>query len=113
MHFADKLHHKKFQEMMRICHKRQMENDYLAAIFLLSSPLLGKKAEKYIWPGEIRFSELMERCGVWSSGEKGLLKLAASLFNSGWKADLNDIFWSLDAENVELALEALRIRFQG
>ncbi|MGI6328099.1 MAG: hypothetical protein ACOX1I_03945 [Dethiobacteria bacterium] len=31
---------------------------------------------------------------------------------TSWKADVNDVFWNLDAENVDLALEALRIRFQ-
>ena len=114
MKFTDDLHREKFHEMVGKCQARPGEKDLLAAVYLLSSPLLaGKRVEKYIRPGEIRFSELMESSGAWSSGEKGLLKLAASLFNSCWKADVNDIFWSLDTENAELALEALRLRFQG
>jgi len=53
----------------------------------------------------------MKAAGPWSSSEKALLRLAAALFNSSWKADINDVFWSLDHDNVNLALEALKIRF--
>lgn len=113
MRFADDLHREKFQELMCNGHKHTAGKDYLAAAFLLSAPLLWKKSAPYIRPGGIHFSGLLEECGAWSSGEQGLLRLAASLFNCGWKADLNDVFWNLDAKNLDLALEALRIRFQG
>ncbi len=113
MKFVDKLHREEFEKLVKKCNAQPGEKDIRAAVYLLSSPLLSrKKTERYVHPCGIRFSELLDNAGAWSCSERGLAKLAASLFNSSWKADVNDVFWSLDAENVDLALEALRIRFQ-
>lgn len=113
MKFADELHRQEFEKLVNKCHAQMGEKDIRAAVYLLSSPLLSRKrCERFVHACGIRFSELQEKCGAWSSSERGLAKLAASLFNSSWKADVNDVFWNLDAENVDLALEALRIRFQ-
>lgn len=112
MKFADSGHFKYFQKLIKGTRARRDKKDWLAALFLLSAPLLaGKRTEEYVGCGMIRFAELKQKMKPWSSSEKAFVKLAAALFNSSWKADINDIFWSLDADNVNLALEALKIRF--
>ena len=115
MKFADSGHEKRYQELAAICQFTAGEKDFAAALFLLSSHLLAWKGDvaKHVRPGSIIFSKLMKKIGPWSGSEKAMVKLAAALYNSNWKVDVNDVFWSLDANNAELALEALRIRFQG
>ncbi len=86
--------------------------EYLAALYVLASPLLASKnVHQYVKPGEIDFSKMFKAYGVWSSSQKSFAKLAAGLFSSSWKADINQVFYNLDADNVKIALEALRIRF--
>ena len=97
---------------MRKAKVASSEKDWHATLFILSSPLLAKKCSKYVKSRKILFPELMEAAGPWSSSEKALVKLAAALFNSSWKVDINDAFWSLDINNTNLAIEALKIRFQ-
>lgn len=46
-----------------------------------------------------------------SGGTKALLKLALHLYNVHHKITVEDAFCSLDAENKQLALEAIRIRY--
>lgn len=113
MKFANQEHEKRYQELAAICQPNSRAKDFPAALFLLSSPLLARKSDvaKHVRPGSIIFSKLMEQIGPWSSGEKGLVKLAAAMYNSRWKVDVNDIFGSLDDKNTGIALEALRIRW--
>ena len=114
MKFTDSDHEQRYREMAAICQFQPGEKDFAAAIFLLSSPLLAYKvnASKHMIPGEIRFAGLMKKIGPWSGSEKAMVKLAAAMYNSVWKVDVNEAFWRLDGGNTELALEALRIRFQ-
>lgn len=112
MEFTDIDHQERYRELLKKAQVKESEADWRAALFLLSSPLLaGKGAARYVQPRKIELSDLMKAAGPWSSSEKALLRLAAALFNSSWKADINDVFWSLDHDNVNLALEALKIRF--
>lgn len=103
----------KFQNVIRREFVKDIATkDVAAALYLLSSPLLaGKGMAEYVWPGQIRFSELIKKIGPWSGSEKAMVRLAAALYNSSWKIDINDVFWSLDEGNTEIALEALRIRW--
>jgi hypothetical protein len=60
----------------------------------------------------IDFPALFTTAEVWSSGEKALLKLAASLFSAGtWPANIQEIFYNLDVENTQVAFQALKIRY--
>lgn len=114
MDFLNITHMESFKELVKKAKARPGEKELKAALFLLSSPLLaGKDTGRYVEEGTIRFSELVSKMGPWSSGERALVKLAAALFNSYWKADVNEVFRSLDADNTRLALEALKIRFRG
>ena len=112
--FADSDHEKRYQEFVAICQPNHGEKDFAAAIFLLSSPLLSRKgdAAKHVKTGQIQFSQLMKKIGPWSGSEKAMVKLAAAMYNSVWKVDVNEAFRRLDDGNVKLALEALRIRWE-
>lgn len=112
MEWADYEHMQLYWEFMAKAKAKESQFEWAAALFLLSSPLLAKRCAKYIKPRSICFTELMEAAKPWSSSEKALVKLAAALFNSSWKADINDIFWSLDLDNTDLALEAIKFRFR-
>lgn len=111
MWFADSEHEKVYA---RLCEKAQVkegEREYRSALYVLAT--LEKPVEQYIVPQEIDFEALIKAAGPWSSGEKSLVKLAASVFNSCiWKASLDNIFYCLDARNCQVALEALKIRYQ-
>ncbi len=87
------------------------EPEYMAALYLLSAPVLASRVEGHVEYRQIRFSKLAGVAEPWGGGEKALVKLAAALFNSCWRADLNEVFGALDSHNRELALVALRIRY--
>lgn len=110
--YHDYEHMQNFKKFMAQAKAKESEAPWVAALFLLSTPLLAKKCAKYVKPRKIYFSELIEAAKPWSSSEKAIVKLASALFNSSWKADINDIFWSLDLDNTDLALEAVRFRYR-
>jgi hypothetical protein len=84
--------------------------EYDSALYVLSA--LGKPIEKYVQPGAIEFKKLKQVSRAWSSSEKALLKLAATLFNdSTWQAKVGDVFHHLDEDNCRVALQALEIRY--
>ena len=112
MEFADVEHTEQYRNLMGKATAKDSESDWAAALFLLSSPMLARRCAKHVKPRKISFTELMEETKPWSSSEKALVRLAAALLNNSWKCDINDAFWSLDTDNTELALEALRIRWQ-
>ncbi len=112
MKFQDRIHEVTFRKFMAEAGAGCNDPEYLASLFVLSSNLLYGRTERYVGHMRIRFMDLVRDMECWSSGEKSLVLLAAALFNSSWKADLNYLFWNLDDKNVELALEALKIRFK-
>ena len=84
--------------------------EYLAALYVLGA--IGKNVSEYVYPGGIRFKRLAEDSASWSSGEKALIRLAATLFNSlAWPVTVQDVFCHLDRDNARVALEALKIRY--
>ena len=86
--------------------------EYSAAIYVLSA--IGKEVSKYVLSGEIKFPALFKAAEVWSSGEKALLRLAATLFNAGtWPVAVDDVFYHLDGENQLVAVRGLAIRYMG
>jgi hypothetical protein len=92
--------------------KARQGNDpeYSAAIYALAA--IGKDISKYILPGEIKYPALFKVASVWSSGERALLKLSATLFNAGtWPVNMDDIFHHLDAGNCQVAIQAIKIRY--
>lgn len=110
MRFKDEHHAAKFKELI-LRAQAHGERDYTAALFLLSSPLVARRCSKYVEPRGIKFTALIKASAPWSSSEKGLVKLAAALFNNHFKCDVNDAFWNLDSNNTAIAIEAIKIRF--
>lgn len=58
----------------------------------------------------IKVQALKKHAAPWSNSEKIMLNLALHLFNERNKFNLSDMD-SLDANNLKLAFEAMRIRF--
>ena len=84
--------------------------EYCSAIYVLAA--LDKSVEKHVQLGGIKFLGLFKDAEVWSSSERSLLRLAATLFNaSTWPVSVEDVFYSLDEENTRVALQALEIRY--
>lgn len=81
-----------------------------AAVYVLAA--VEKDLGGYVSPARIDFSSLLEVSGSWSSGERALVKLAATLFNAAaWPVVVDEVFSALDAENFRLAVEALTLRY--
>ncbi len=111
MYFKTVEHQKMFNSLLK---KAGQGNDleYTAAIYTLSA--IGKDVREYILSGEIKYPALFKVASVWSSGEKALLRLSATLFNaSTWSVNIDDIFHHLDADNCRVAIQAIEIRYLG
>lgn len=104
-------HLNRFRAFAQKAKTNSSEPDFVAAIYVLSAPLLSGKVDNYIGDRIINFSEMMVAMNPWSSGEKALIKLSAALYNSAWEVNINEVFWPLDPAHVKIALEALKIRF--
>lgn len=103
-------HQQKYQTLMAKT-KGGNSTEYSAALYLLSA-LDHKDITGYVAPYEINFPALLRQSRPWSTGEKSLVKLASAVFNdTSFKANIGDVFRSLDEENTRVALEALRIRY--
>ena len=109
MYFKSKEHQEFFKSLIM---RAGQDNDveYSAALYVLAA--IGKEVSKYVLLGEIKFPALFRIAKVWSSSEKALLKLSATLFNAGtWSAKIGDVFYHLDNENSKVAIEAIKIRY--
>lgn len=108
--FKDIHHQQKYQALLSKA-KGGSSTEYSAALYLLSA-LDHKDISDYVASYEINFPSLLRVSRPWSTGEKALVKLASVVFNdTSFKANLGDVFRSLDEENTRVALEALRIRY--
>ncbi len=58
----------------------------------------------------IDFPWMLEEANVWSDGEQILLRVAMDLYNGGGNAVLSDILQVLDKENINVVIEAIKIR---
>lgn len=109
MFFTNDRHAQSFKTLWALSQEKS-DQEFLAALYLLAA--VDKNLEQYIKPSGIRFEALKAESRAWSSGEKALLELAATVFNGTvWPANVDDVFGSLDAENFEVALEALGLRY--
>jgi len=55
----------------------------------------------------IDFDAILDNIGPLSSGEKGILKLAASIGSLKGEVSIKDALWSLDDSNARLAVTAI------
>lgn len=112
MKFKNKEHQDLFNVLVEKAGQGVGDPEYSSAIYVLSA--IGKNVSKYVLAGEIKFPALFKAAKVWSSGEKALLRLAATLFNAGtYPVTINDVFYHLDDENQLVAIRGLAIRYMG
>lgn len=110
MHFVSEAHQERYETLSA---QVQAGNDreFQSALYVLAA--VGKNMQPFVSPGTIHFSKLMKAIKPWSSGEKALVKLAATLYNdTAWPVKIGDVFFSLDSANTKVALEGLRLRYQ-
>jgi ABC-type lipopolysaccharide export system ATPase subunit len=87
------------------------ESDWHAALTILTSDAFGRDGR--VWRHvdlarrEIHFNRILKD-GTFSGGEKRLLEIAASLFNSDHKVNLWRTFGMLDGPFTEVAIRAIR-----
>ena len=86
------------------------DQEYGAALLLLTSPLLWQFAEAYIQDHRIDFDGLLQ-AGYLSSSEALMIKLAGNLFNGQLSVDPVE-FGIFDPDNFELAITAIQLRYK-
>lgn len=110
MQFVSDIHRHKYSELA-IRAQAGDDREFQAAIYVIAA--LPKDVKDYIEPRKIYFSRLMKDCKSWSSSEKAMVRLAATLYNdSAWPVRVGDVFFHLDQTNTRVALEGLRLRYQ-
>ena len=109
--FKHKEHQKKYDNFINITGNHNSVY-YISALFLLASLDWKEKIiAEHLAPSQIKFKELHNVSGAWSSSEQAIVALAANLFNDTWKADVSESLEPLDNANIKVALAALKIRF--
>lgn len=112
MNFKNDWHQELFNGLVaRIGVWATKDKEYSSALFALASTEK-RNMLRYADKEGIDFEKLMKDSEPWSSGERALVKLSATLFNSqAFPLTIEEIFYSLDHENIKVALEALAIRY--
>lgn len=112
-YFKDEKHEKSYHNFRKMVKAAEHSAEYDSAIYLLAAT--GKPISANVFSSGIDFRELFVDATVWSSGEKALLRLAASIFGAGTpgSADVASIFYHLDEGNCRVAIQALEIRYLG
>lgn len=73
MHFTSIDHERNFGNFMEKANANYNEPDYVAALYLLSSPLLARRTLSYIKRRGIKFPDLFEAIKPWSCSERALV----------------------------------------
>lgn len=108
MEFLSDSHENTFLDLMAL--NGSPSSRGMAALYLLA--LLGSGMARYISPSEIAMDKLLEDSKPWSSGERALVRLAAHLLTPwAWPCTVDEALSSLDANNFDAALEAMRIAY--
>lgn len=109
LYFKDLKHQRCHSELLKKADKDNKQ--VLAAVYALAAT--GKeKVKEYIQNDRIDFDSLFEDAELWSSSEKALIKLAATLYNSStWPVTIGDVFYPLDTQNIQVVLDALKMRY--
>ena len=103
-------------ERQRACQElASHDGGYRAAFHILLSPRFDR--DDRVWQhvhlvrpnNGIYFEEMLDT-GRFSGGERLLLQVAWSLFNGGVEVTLDDLYFRLDRQALELVLEAMRLR---
>jgi hypothetical protein len=89
---------------------RRTDAEYVAAVHVLTAPILAARTPGYITPDGIRFDRLLEASRSWSHGEQLLVDVALDLWNGDGKSTPMDLIRSLDDGNFDRVLEAIALR---
>jgi hypothetical protein len=110
MYFKTSEHQNLFNKLVRKANQEH-NSEYTAAIYTLAA--IGKGVSNFVQVGGgIKFPALFKAAEAWSSGEKALLRLAATLFSAGtWPVAVDDVFYNLDQNNCRVAIQAIEIRY--
>jgi hypothetical protein len=115
MHFKNEKHKQLYYDFL---HKLEAPNSKEYEAFCYLAAATGKKAiADYLDSMEgVNYKGLRDKAAPWSTSEKALLQLGYQLFDgSSLFPDgelITDIFYSLDSNNVMVALMALKMRYQ-
>lgn len=112
MKFKNEQHQKLFNRLLaKIGTWATKDREYCSAFYALAATEK-QNVLRYIEHEGIDFDQLLKDSEPWSSGERALVKLAATLFNSqGFPLTVQEVFYSLDRENIQAAMEAMVIRY--
>lgn len=114
MNFVNEEHRKRFLMLHDKCYERPTDKGFLAAIYLLSSPELAHRVtvSNYVLKtGHIRYPVLFQRFGPRIANARALLDLAVSCVNISRDVYVDDVFSQLNSEEIELAVEAIKIKY--
>lgn len=111
--FKNERHKQAFERLKTYFKKDQLKcQEYLSTLFVLSA-IEQAFIETYFTDGGIDIKRLLEESRiVWSNEDFTLITLAAVLFNNiRYKANIDEIFSKLDSSNINVVLEAVKIRY--
>src|SRR5581483_8085710 len=82
----------------------------LAATWILAAPILGGRVERFInfEHHEIDFPRMLDN--GWSHGELVMIRAANDLFNGDQEVGLDELVSTLDDNNLQIVLDAIKIR---
>jgi hypothetical protein len=91
---------------------RTGNSEFDSAAHLLRAPLIASRTADLIDDERvsIEFLALLERSGVWSTGERMLVDVALDLWNGDGETTLSDVVGSLDDRCYDRVMEAVAIR---
>lgn len=110
MWFKDQRHEDLYNQLKEKAHIVS-DIEYCSALYVLAA--IGKAdVSNYVQRSQIDFDAIKKVMRAWSHSQKGLVKLAATLFNSTvHSAKVDDVFCWLDENNTRVAITALQIRY--
>lgn len=116
--FVDKAHEDRFHQYMAQINRageplKQLPSELVPAVYLLASSVdLGIRSIKYFnGAHEWYWREMLER-EVLSSGERWMLQLASALW-TGAECLVSGLWDTIDSQNYQVAMAAIRIRRLG
>lgn len=115
--FKDGIHLERFQSMMGNIAPDDKERSALFFIIAGVDGLFNRREEIYNFNKRqlnLNFNgdgDVIDNDLFLSSSEAGLLKLGIQLYNTNGTATFHDVFRSLDIQNTNLAINAIRIRY--
>ena len=107
-------HKEKFAKLLHKDHTNLADNERRALFYIISGNEDLFSMVNYLYDFEehcINLEVLEEGPVSFSSSTKSLILLGFNLFNSSNSADVSECLSVLDEENLNLAIEAVKVRF--